>query len=73
VVEVVVERPKGEFQSMPAQERHHREAIALTKMAEQAGVSAVSILTSFFIRPNDEELFEHTKRLQKPPDSGSPL
>jgi len=31
----------------------------LTKTAEEAGVSAVSVLTPFFIRPNEEELFEH--------------
>jgi 4-hydroxy-tetrahydrodipicolinate synthase len=42
-----------------------REAIALTKMAEAAGVSAVSILTPFFIRPNEEELFEHYRTIAK--------
>lgn len=42
-----------------------REAIALTKMAEEAGVSAVSILTPFFIRPNEEELFEHYSAIAK--------
>src|SRR5512136_544676 len=42
-----------------------REAIALTKMAEGAGVSAVSVLTPFFIRPNEEELFEHYSAIAK--------
>jgi len=42
-----------------------REAVALTKMAEEAGVSAVSILTPFFIRPNEEELFEHYSAISK--------
>jgi 4-hydroxy-tetrahydrodipicolinate synthase len=35
-----------------------REAIALTKMAEAAGANAVSVLTPFFIHPNETELFE---------------
>jgi 4-hydroxy-tetrahydrodipicolinate synthase len=42
-----------------------REAIGLTKMAEEAGVSAVSILTPFFIRPNEKELFEHYSAIAK--------
>ncbi len=36
-----------------------REAIALTQMAESAGASAVSVITPYFIRPNDEELMEY--------------
>jgi 4-hydroxy-tetrahydrodipicolinate synthase len=42
-----------------------REAIALTKMAEEAGVSAVSVLTPYFIRPNEEELFQHYAMIAK--------
>jgi 4-hydroxy-tetrahydrodipicolinate synthase len=42
-----------------------REAIALTRMAEEAGVSAVSVLTPYFIRPNEEELFEHYSAIAK--------
>ena len=42
-----------------------REVIALTKTAEAAGVTAVSILTPFFIRPNEEELFEHYRTIAK--------
>jgi 4-hydroxy-tetrahydrodipicolinate synthase len=42
-----------------------RDAVALTKMAEEAGASAVSILTPFFIRPNEEELFEHYSTIAK--------
>src|SRR4030043_698522 len=34
-------------------------------MAAEAGVSAVSILTPFFIRPNEEELFEHYSAIAK--------
>ena len=36
-----------------------RETIALTRIAEQAGVDAVSILTPFFISPNEKELYDH--------------
>ncbi len=35
-----------------------REAIGLTQMAEKAGVNAVSVLTPYFIHPNETELFE---------------
>lgn len=36
-----------------------QEAIALTRDAELVGVDAVSILTPFFISPNQGELYEH--------------
>lgn len=36
-----------------------REAVDLTQLAEQVGVDAVSVLTPFFINPNEEELYEH--------------
>ena len=36
-----------------------REAVALTRMAEEAGVDAVSVLTTFFISPTQQELYEH--------------
>jgi 4-hydroxy-tetrahydrodipicolinate synthase len=38
-----------------------RETIALTRLAERAGIDAVSILTPYFIRPNEEELLNHYK------------
>ncbi|MGE5507609.1 MAG: 4-hydroxy-tetrahydrodipicolinate synthase [Chitinophagales bacterium] len=38
-----------------------REAIELTKMAKAAGASAVSVLTPFFVTPNDQELYNHYK------------
>src|SRR4030043_530708 len=66
VIEVVVEETK---RGVPAYAGSGavatREAVALTKMAEEAGVSAVSILTPFFIRPNEEELFEHYSAISK--------
>jgi 4-hydroxy-tetrahydrodipicolinate synthase len=66
VIEVVVEETRGRVPVYAGTGAvTTREAIALTKMAEKAGVSAVSILTPFFIRPNDEELFEHYKKIAK--------
>jgi 4-hydroxy-tetrahydrodipicolinate synthase len=38
-----------------------REAVALTTLAEKAGVDAVSVLTPYFISPNDKQLFDHYK------------
>jgi 4-hydroxy-tetrahydrodipicolinate synthase len=35
------------------------EAIALTRMAEEVGVDAVSVLTPFFVSPSPQELYEH--------------
>ncbi len=40
-----------------------RETIELTRLAEKAGVDAASILTPFFIRPNEDELFDHYKAI----------
>jgi 4-hydroxy-tetrahydrodipicolinate synthase len=36
-----------------------REVISLNGLAERVGVSAVSVLTPFFITPNDKELYKH--------------
>jgi 4-hydroxy-tetrahydrodipicolinate synthase len=36
-----------------------REGLELAKMAKAAGASAVSILTPFFVTPNDQELYDH--------------
>jgi 4-hydroxy-tetrahydrodipicolinate synthase len=66
VIEVVVEEAKGRVPVYAGTGAvTTREAVALTKMAEEAGVSAVSILTPFFIRPNEEELFEHYSAIAK--------
>jgi 4-hydroxy-tetrahydrodipicolinate synthase len=40
-----------------------RETIALTRFAEQIGVDAVSILTPFFVSPNENELYEHYRAI----------
>jgi 4-hydroxy-tetrahydrodipicolinate synthase len=66
VIEVVVEETIGRVPVYAGTGAvTTREAVALTKMAEEAGVSAVSILTPFFIRPNEEELFEHYRTIAK--------
>lgn len=36
-----------------------REAVELTRLAEQCGVDAVSVLTPYFISPSDDELYDH--------------
>ena len=40
-----------------------REAVALTQLAEQVGVDAVSVLTPFFVNPNEDELYEHYRAI----------
>lgn len=40
-----------------------KETIALSKMAEAAGVTAISILTPVFINPSQNELYEHYKTI----------
>jgi 4-hydroxy-tetrahydrodipicolinate synthase len=36
-----------------------RDAVELSRYAQDAGVDALSILTPFFIKPSDEELYQH--------------
>ncbi len=38
-----------------------RETIELTRLAEKSGIDAVSILSPYFIRPNEDELLNHYK------------
>ena len=40
-----------------------REAVALTRLAEQVGVDAVSVLTPFFVNPSEDELYEHFRAI----------
>lgn len=40
-----------------------REAIQLTCTAEKVGADAVSVLTPYFISPNEEELYQHYKAI----------
>ena len=36
-----------------------KETVNLTRLAEKAGVNAVSVLTPYFLAPNEEELYAH--------------
>ncbi len=40
-----------------------REVIRLTKMAEREGASGVSVITPYFIKPNQNELADHFRRV----------
>jgi 4-hydroxy-tetrahydrodipicolinate synthase len=40
-----------------------REAIALTRLAEESGADAVSVLTPFYISPNEDELYNHYRAI----------
>jgi len=40
-----------------------KESIKLTKMATEIGVDALSVVTPYFICPNQEELYEHYKAI----------
>ena len=40
-----------------------REAVRLTKMAEKEGVQGVSVITPYFVIPNQQEIFDHYRRI----------
>src|SRR5512136_810817 len=53
-IEVVVEEARGRVPVYAGTGAiTTREAVALTQMAEKVGASAVSVITPYFIRPND--------------------
>ena len=59
IIEVVVEETRGRVPVYAGTGAITiREAVALTQMAEAAGVNAVSVVTPYFIKPNDTELME---------------
>jgi len=66
VIETVIEETRGRVPVYAGTGAiTTREAIALTQMAEAAGVSAVSVITPFFISPNENELFEFYSAIAK--------
>ena len=66
VIEVVVEETRGRVPVYAGTGAiTTRDAIALTKMAEAAGASAVSVITPYFIHPNDTELMEFFTAIAK--------
>lgn len=40
-----------------------REVLRLTRMAEAEGADGVSVITPYFIKPNQQELFDHFRRV----------
>src|SRR4051812_34682131 len=40
-----------------------REVVRLTKMAEREGADGVSVITPYFILPNQQEIFDHYRRI----------
>lgn len=42
-----------------------KECVKLAKMAESAGADAVTVLTPMYIRPNENEMYEHFKTIAK--------
>src|SRR5262249_20997400 len=40
-----------------------REAVRLTKMAEREGVDGVSVITPYFVSPNQQEIYDHYRRV----------
>jgi 4-hydroxy-tetrahydrodipicolinate synthase len=40
-----------------------REAVRLTKMAEKEGVEGVSVITPYFVMPNQQEIYDHYRRI----------
>lgn len=48
-----------------------REAVALARLAEKVGVDAVSVLTPYFVSPNEDELFNHYRAVAEA--TGLPL
>lgn len=66
IIEVVVDETRGRLPVYAGTGAiTTREAVALTQMAEAAGVQAVSVLTPFFIRPNEFELMEYYTAIAK--------
>src|SRR5262245_48736268 len=40
-----------------------REAVRLTKMAEKEGADGVSVITPYFVKPNQQEIYSHYRRI----------
>jgi 4-hydroxy-tetrahydrodipicolinate synthase len=66
VIETVVEEARGRVPVYAGTGAvTTREATALTQMAESAGVNAVSVITPYFIKPNEMELLEYFTTVAK--------
>src|SRR5579871_3580443 len=40
-----------------------REAVRLTKMAEKEGADGVSVITPYFVKPSQQEIYSHYRRI----------
>lgn len=47
-----------------------REVVRLTKMAEKEGVAGVSVITPYFLKPTQAELFDHFRRVAESTSAG---
>jgi len=66
VIEVVLDQAEGKVPVYAGTGAiTTKEAITLTKMAEDMGVDAVSVITPFFISPTQDELYEHYVAIAK--------
>jgi 4-hydroxy-tetrahydrodipicolinate synthase len=66
VIETVVEEARGRVPVYAGTGAvTTREAITLTQMAESAGVNAVSVITPYFVKPNEVELLEYFTTVAK--------
>jgi 4-hydroxy-tetrahydrodipicolinate synthase len=64
ILEVTVDQAEGRLPVYAgANAIGTRESIALAKIAEQAGVAALSVLTPYFITVNQNELYDHFKAI----------
>ena len=45
-----------------------REVIRLTKMADKEGVDGVSVITPYFIKPSQDEIYDHFRRIAEVTD-----
>jgi len=66
IIEIVLDQAKGKVPIYAGTGAiTTREVITLTKMAEDIGVDAVSIITPFYISPTQDELYEHYLAIAK--------
>jgi len=62
LIDIAVEETRGRVFVMPNTGAiTTRESIELSQYAEEAGADCVSVITPFFISPNQEELYHHIK------------
>jgi len=64
VMDVVIDEANGRGFVMPSTGAvTTRESLDLTRYAEKAGADAVSVINPYFVRPSDDELFDHYMRI----------